>query len=100
MNEYLIEELSKWGCAIEIGLENHGGDFDLLMLSLRKLANPFRLEDLKTDHPVSIIETLLDESLQCGALPLSDVLEQLKQQWDEDLYEVLTIEMKRLIHIV
>ncbi len=100
MNEYLEEALSKWGCAVEIGLENHGGDFELLMLSLKKLADPFRLDDLKIHHEDAVIEALLNESLQCGALPLSDVLSELKQQWNDDLYEVLVIEMNRLIHIV
>lgn len=100
MNEYVKEALSTWGCAVEIGLENHGDDFGLFMLSLKKLADPFRLEDLKVNHDEAVIEALLYESVQCGALPLSDVLQDLKQQWNDDLYEVLVIEMNRLIRIV
>lgn len=100
MNDYLKAALVEWGCSLEIGLASHGGDFDLLLLSLRKLSDPYRLNDLKLTQSPDLIEMLYQESLVCGAFPLCDVLIELKSEWNEDLFEVLMIEMSQLQKIL
>ncbi|MBQ7890318.1 MAG: hypothetical protein IJ356_11215 [Erysipelotrichaceae bacterium] len=100
MNEYTKNALIQWGCDVDTGLENHGYDENLLMLSLKKLATSYRLDDLKLTHDSHLLDSLLKDSIECGALPLSSLLSDLASEWNDDLFEVLVIEMNQLVRIV